>query len=146
MIRVLKVFFAAVLLAYVLASTLATQSNLGNLQMLGMQVGFGDWAATTAHDLVGMASSYLPLIAGAFAIGLPVAAGLTRRLPRHRALLYALAGFTAVVALHLIMRAALGLTPVAATRTTAGLIGQGAAGALGGLGYHWLTRPLAKSA
>ncbi len=141
MVRALKAFVPAVLLAYVLASMLVTQSNLGNLQTLGMEVGFGDRVGTTVHDLVGMATSYLPLIFAAFVIGIPVAAGLARRMPRHPALLYALAGFTAVVALHLIMRAALGLTPVAATRTTAGLIGQGAAGAIGGLCFHWLSRP-----
>ncbi len=86
------------------------------------------------------ASSYLPLILGAFLLGLPGAAGLARRMPRQRAFLYALAGFTAVVALHLIMRAVLGLTPVPATRTAAGLIGQGSAGAIGGLCFHWLSR------
>ena len=141
MVRALKAFVSAALLAYVLASTLATQSNLGNLRRLGMDVGLGDRVGTTVHDLIGMASSYLPLICGAFLVGLPVAAGLAKRMPRHRALLYALAGFTAVVALHLIMRAVLGLTPVAATRTAAGLIAQGAAGAIGGLCFHWLSRP-----
>ncbi len=146
MVRTLKAFVPSVLLAYVLASMLATHSNLGNLQMLGMEVGFGDRLGTTFHDLIGMATSYLPLIFGAFVLGLPVASGLAKRMPRHRAFLYALAGFTAVVALHLIMRAVLGLTPVAATRTTAGLIGQGAAGAIGGLCFHRLSRPRATPA
>ena len=34
----------------------------------------------------------------------------------------------------------LGISGIAATRTTAGLIGQGAAGAIGGLCFHWLSR------
>ena len=141
MLRALKAFFPAVLLAYALASILATQSNLGNLQMLGMEVGPGVRAEATFHDLIGMASSYLLLILVAFVLGLPVAAGLTRLLPDQRALLYALAGFTAIVALHLIMKVVLGISGIAATRTTAGLIGQGAAGAVGGLCFHWLSRP-----
>ena len=140
MVRALKAFFPAVLLAYLVASVFATQSNLGNLQMLGMDVGLADRAGATLHDLIGMASSYLLLILVAFVLGLPVAAGLTRLLPSQRAFLYALAGFIAIVALHLIMKAALGVSGIAATRTTAGLIGQGAAGAIGGLCFHWLSR------
>ena len=140
MVRALKAFFPAVLLAYLVASVFATQSNLGNLQMLGMDVGLADRAGATLHDLICMASSYLLLILVAFVLGLPVAAGLTRLLPSQRAFLYALAGFTAIVALHLIMKAALGVSGIAATRTTAGLIGQGAAGAIGGLCFHWLSR------
>lgn len=140
MVRALKAFFPAVFLAYILASTLATQSNLGNLQMLGMDVGLGDRAGAIFHDLIGMASSYLLLIAVAFVLGFPVAAGLNRLMPGQRALLYALAGFTAIVALHLVMKAALGISGIAATRTTAGLVGQGAAGAIGGLCFHWLSR------
>ena len=140
MVRALKAFFPAVFLAYILASTLATQSNLGNLQMLGMDVGLGDRAGAIFHDLIGMASSYLLLIAVAVVLGFPVAAGLNRLMPGQRALLYALAGFTAIVALHLVMKAALGISGIAATRTTAGLVGQGAAGAIGGLCFHWLSR------
>jgi hypothetical protein len=140
MVRALKAFFPAVLLAYVLASVLATQSNLGHLQMLGMEVGLADRADATFHDIIGMASSYLLLILVAFVLGLPVAAGLARLMPGQRALLYALAGFTAIVVLHLIMKAVLGISGIAATRTTAGLIGQGAAGAIGGLCFHWLSR------
>ena len=101
MVRALKAFFPAVLLAYLLASALATQSNLGNLQMLGMDVGLGDRAGATFHDIIAMASSYLLLIAVAFVLGLPVAAGLNRLMPGQRALLYALAGFASIVALHL---------------------------------------------
>jgi hypothetical protein len=63
-------------------------------------------------------------------------------LPGQRALLFALAGFVAVVALHLIMKAVLGVSGIAVTRTVAGLIGQGVAGAIGGYCYHVLSRPV----
>jgi hypothetical protein len=105
-----------------------------------MDVGLADRAGATFHDIIGMASSYLLLILVAFVLGLPVAAGLTRLVPSQRAFFYALAGFTAIVALHLIMKAVLGISGIAATRTAAGLIGQGAAGAIGGLCFHWLSR------
>lgn len=141
MIRALKAFFPAVLLAYVLGTVLATQLILGNVQELGLAVTLTDRAAATLHDIMGMASSYLLLILVAFILALPVAAALTRWMPGHRALLFALAGFVGLVALHLIMKALLGVTGVAATRTLAGLLGQGLAGAVGGLCFHWLSRP-----
>jgi len=140
MIRVLKAFFPTVLLTYVVASILVTQSNLGNLQMLGMEVGLADRAGATFHDIIGMSSSYLLLILVAFILALPVAAGLARVLPGQRALLYALAGFTAIVALHVIMKTLLGVSGIAATRTLAGLMGQGIAGAIGGFCFHRLSR------
>jgi len=81
MVRVLKAFFPAVLLAYVLASMLATQSNLGNVEMLGMDVGLADRAGATFHDIIGMSSSSLLLMLIAFALALPVATGFTKLLP-----------------------------------------------------------------
>jgi hypothetical protein len=139
--RVLKAFFPAVILAFVLASVLFTQFNLANLQAMGQEVSMGVRIATTFDDLIGMASSYLLLILVAFLLGLPVAAGLNRLAPGHRALLFTLAGFTAIIALHLIMKAALGISAIAVTRTLPGLLGQGLAGAAGGYCYHHLSRP-----
>lgn len=140
MARVLKAFFPAVLLAYVLASILFTQTNLAGVQSMGLEVSMGVRLATTFDDMIGMTSSYLLLIFFAFTLGLPVAAGLTRLLPEQRALLFALAGFVAIVALHLIMKAVLGISGIAATRTLAGLLLQGMAGAVGGYCYHLLSR------
>ncbi len=141
MARVLKAFFPAVLLAYVLASILFTQTLLAAVQGMGLEVSTGMRLATTVDDLIGMSSSYLLLILVAFIVGLPVAAGLTRLLPAHRALLFTLAGLVAILALHMIMKAVLGLSGIAATRTLPGLLAQGLAGAVGGYCYHLLSRP-----
>lgn len=141
MLRVLKAFFPAVLLAYVLASILFTQTILAAVQGMGLEVSAGVRLATTVDDLIGLSSSYLLLILVAFILGLPVAAGLTRLLPAHRALLFTLAGFVAIVALHMLMKAVLGLSGIAATRTLPGLLAQGFAGAVGGYCYHFLSRP-----
>lgn len=140
MLRVLKAFFPAVLLTYVLASILSTQFTLGNLEGMGVDVSGAVRLSTTFHDLVGLTSSYLVLILVAFVLGLPVAAGLTKFMPSHRLVLFVLAGFVAIVALHLIMKAALGLSGIAATRTMAGLLAQGVAGAAGGFLYFRLSR------
>jgi hypothetical protein len=140
MLRVLKAFFPAVLLTYVLASVFSTQLILGNLQSMGVEVSAMVRIGTTFHDLLGLASSYLVLILVAFVIGLPVAAGLTKLMPSHRLILFVLAGFVAIVALHLIMKAVLGLSGIAATRTLSGLVAQGVAGAIGGYLYFRLSR------
>lgn len=113
---------------------------LATVQSFGLDVSFVDRLAATAHDVIGMTSSYLLLLLVAFVIALPVAAGTARWLPGQRALLFTLAGFLAVVALHLIMKSVLGVSGIAATRTLAGLIGQGLAGAAGGYVYHRLSR------
>ena len=140
MLRLLKAFIPAVLLAYFLASVLVTQANLAAVQLMGLEVSTGVRLDTTVKDIVGMASSYLILILVSFTLALPVAAGLTRLLPDQRALLFTLAGFVAIVALHLIMKAALGLSGIAPTRTMVGLLSQGLAGAVGGYCYHVLSR------
>lgn len=140
MLRVLKALVAAVLSAYILASVLSTQAILANVQAMGLDVGMGVRLSATLHDLVSMAPMYLLLITVAFILGLPVAAGLVRVLPARRALLYTLAGFVAIVALHLLMKAALGISGVPATRTLPGLLGQGLAGAVGGYCFHLLSR------
>lgn len=139
--RVFKAIVPAVILAFVLASVICTQTNLAAVQLMGLEVSMGLRLSTTFEDILGMASSYLPLILLAFVLGLPVAAGLTRLAPDHRALLFTLAGFVAILALHLIMKAVLGISAIAATRTLPGLLGQCLAGAVGGCCYHLLSRP-----
>lgn len=140
MLRMLKAFVPAVLLAYLLASVLVTQANLAAVQSMGLEVSAGVRLDTTFKDIVGMASSYLILILVSFTLALPMAAGLARLLPNQRALLLTLAGFVAIVALHLIMKAALGLSGIAPTRTLIGLLSQGLAGAAGGYCYYALSR------
>lgn len=140
MTRVLKAFFPAVLLAYALASVIFTQSILAAVQSMGLDVSAGIRLVTTFQDLIGMATIYLPLILVAFVLAMPTAYGLTRLLPGHRAFLFTLAGFVAIVALHLITKAVLGISGIAAARTLTGLLGQGLAGAVGGYCYHRLSR------
>lgn len=140
MLRVLKAYVAAVFMAYLLASVAASQVILAQVTAMGVTVSLTDRVSASFHDLIGLASSYLLLIAVAFALAIPVAYGLQRLLPRQRVLFYTLAGFTAIVALHMIMKAILGVSGIAATRSLPGLLSQGAAGAAGGLCFHALTR------
>tara|TARA_R110001599_G_scaffold8651_5_gene42008 strand:- start:43073 stop:43516 length:444 start_codon:yes stop_codon:yes gene_type:complete len=142
MIRVLKAFFPAVLLAYVTASLLATQTVLANLGDMGVVVPLTVRLEASLHDLLGMIA-YLLLILLAFVLAMPVAAGLVRahRVPGPRVFWFALAGFVGVLMLHLIMREVLGIWVIAAAREWPGLLLQCSAGALGG----WLFSIMSKA-
>lgn len=133
MIRRLGAFLLAALIAYALAAIAATQSVLGRLAEMGIEVNLAQRLGATGHDLLGMASSYLPIIAIGLGIAFTAAALLARWLETWRAVLYPLAGFAAIVAANLILHASFGITPIAAARTLPGLLVQGLAGAVGGL-------------
>ena len=140
MMKLVLAFGVAVLAAYMAGSILATQFILANVSAMGMDVTAGVRLDSTLHDLAGLSRSYLPIIAVALLIALLTASGLTRLLPNQRLFLYVLAGAVGIVAIHLIMKAVLGLSGIAATRTAAGLLCQGLAGALGGYVFYRLRR------
>lgn len=139
MLRVISAYLTAVVVAYFAAVTLGTLGVLSAVADMGLTVTMSDRAAAVLHDVIGMAGSYLPLIAVAFALGLPVAAQIARWVGGARAGIYALGGFVAIAALHLIMEAVLGLVGIAAARTALGLTGQALAGAMAALLFARLT-------
>lgn len=132
MVRVLAAYLAAVLVAYGAAATAQTQSVMNHLVAMGMPVTAADRVTATAHDLLGMASVFLPLVAVALAIALPVAAWAIRRLPHWRRIGYPLAGGVALLMIHTLLYQAYGIHGLAASRTTPGLTLQALCGALGG--------------
>ena len=139
MIRRIGAFAAAVLATFALGATVSTQMILGEVAALGMPVNFGDRAAATLHDLVGMAMAYLPLIGASLLVAFPVAALALRYIRLPHALGYTLAGGAAIWALHLIMVATFGMHPLPATRTALGLALQAGAGLVGGYVFARLT-------
>lgn len=118
--------------AYALGSVLATQVILARIEAMGFPVTLRDRLHATGHDLLGLAGSYLPLMAVAYLFALPVAVALSSRLPRLRVVLYGLAGAAAVTAIHLVMKQVLGLNGIAAVRDPHGLALQALAGWFGG--------------
>lgn len=130
--RAIAAYFPATLMAYLLGSTLSSIVIMMGLADMGMPVTAGDVFGAILFDWLGLLGSYLPLVAIALLIALPVAAQLYRRLGLPRTATYMLGGFIALVALHLIMEATLGLIGFAAVRTTFGLVLQGVAGAAAG--------------
>ena len=130
--RAIIAFFPAVFGAYLLASILATQTILARIESMGVPVTLRDRLQASFHDIYGLAASYLPLMLVAYVLALPVAAGIAKYLPRLRVVLYGVAGASALISMHLLIKAILGLNGLAAVRDLNGLLLQGVAGWFGG--------------
>ncbi len=141
MLGALKGYFPAVIVNYVLAVTLGTLGIMSTIAGFGVPVSATDRMAAVWHDLMGMAPTYLPLIAVALAIAFLIAGQLVRLFKLPRSAVYTLAGFVAIIALHTIMEMALGLVGVAAARSVTGLVGQAIAGAGAGWVFAAIYHP-----
>lgn len=128
-------FLASVASAYVVAVVLVSQFNIARVQGMGFEVGLGQRLSTVLHDLVGMTASYLPLIVIAFLIAFSFTGLALMRFIQTPKILYPIAGFVAIIAIHSILQMVFGISGVAPTRTTVGLLAQGLAGAIGGYVY-----------
>jgi len=130
--KTLMAYLVSVIAGYVLATVLVSWTNIQAIVDLGFEITLSQRGDTIIHDLVSMTATYLPLMAIALLIGFVVAGLIIRMKPSLAFVGYVLAGFVAVVVLHVAMKAALGLTGIAAVRGMMGLIVQGLAGAFAG--------------
>ena len=135
----LAIYLSAVVVAYLLASVMATQSVISSLSGMGVEVSFAERAAMTLSDIGSMAGMFLPMIAFGLLIAF-MAVGLICHYWNHwRTPLYIIAGAAALVCVHLALNLAFGITPVAIARTATGLALQAIAGAVGGYTYVYLS-------
>lgn len=130
--RIVIAYLLAVFTSYGIAAIAATQSVMARLQDMGVAVPLADRFAATLHDLGGMATSYLPIIAVGFLLAFPVAALVCRWLPGWRRIGYPLAGAAAIAVVLLLLQQLLNITPIAAARSTGGFAIQVFAGLVGG--------------
>jgi hypothetical protein len=128
-------FLLALVTAWLLASLTATQSVISSLRSMGVDISLAESLDMMARDIVALAGTFLPLIAGGYLVAFLVAWMLCLWWPRWRTVLYILAGGAALVVIHLSLKLAFGITPIAIGRTTGGLVVQGLAGAVGGYIY-----------
>lgn len=126
-------FILAVATSVALASLSSTHFVLGALADLDVNIGFADRLYAYGHDLLGMGGLFGTIVALGFFIAFPVAALPARFWPASRTACYVAAGATAIMVALLAMQAVFGIMPIAGARSWAGLVGQGAAGAVGGL-------------
>lgn len=135
MIRHSGAWVIATLVTYTLGSVFMSQAVLAGVSRLGVEIEFPARLQMTLSDLVGLSTSYLPLIAVATAIAMFVATALGRLLPAWRRALYLLAGITAPPALVIIMTLTLGVNPLAGSQGIVGLGLQALAGLAGAMSY-----------
>jgi hypothetical protein len=135
----LAIYLSAVVVAYLLASVVATQSVISSLSGMGVDVSFTERAAMTLRDIGGMAGMFLPMVAFGLLIAFMATALICRYWNQWRIPLYIIAGAAALVCIHLALNLAFGITPVAIARTAAGLGLQAIAGAAGGYTYVYLS-------
>ncbi|MFK8020207.1 MAG: hypothetical protein AB8B86_10590 [Pseudomonadales bacterium] len=135
----IKGFLGAIAGTYLLGVLFISQGNLARIAEMGLDVDFGVRLQAATHDATSMVSLYLPLVVVALLIALSVCHQIAKRVSVSPAVLFALAGFVGMIALHLLMKAALTLTGFAPTRTIDGLLLQGIAGAAGSYLYYWLS-------
>jgi hypothetical protein len=135
----LAIYLAAVVVAYLLASVMATQSVISSLSGMGVDLGFAERATMTLRDISGMAGMFLPIIAFGLLIAFMATALICHYWNQWRMPLYVVAGATALVCVHLALNLAFGITPVAIARTAVGLGLQAIAGAIGGYTYVYLS-------
>ena len=140
LINLLAIYLLAVAVAYLLASITATHSVVSSLTEMGVDIGISDRFTMTIKDIAGMAGLFLPMIAAAFLAAFLVAAMLCRWWPQWRTPLYIVAGAAGLVAIHLTLNLAFGITPIAIGRTVGGLFLQGLAGAVGGFIFLSLSK------
>ena len=132
MTRTLGSYIAAVIVAYCFGALFISQGNIAAVTGLGFDVTMSQRLGAIVHDVSGMTDIYLPLAAVSLLLGLPVAFAVVRKNPHLRMIGYVSAGFVALLAMHVIMKAVLGLSGIAPTRTLWGLLAQGVAGGIGG--------------
>ena len=132
MTRTLGSYIAAVIVAYCFGALFISQGNIAAVTGLGFDVTMSQRLGAIVHDVSGMTDIYLPLVAVSLLLGLPVAFAVVRKTPHLRMIGYVSAGFVALLAMHVIMKAVLGLSGIAPTRTLWGLLAQGVAGGIGG--------------
>ncbi len=145
-IKTLSGFIVAVLVTYVAGAIFISQGNLAQVIKLGLEVNFSVRIDAAIHDITHMTGLYLPLVSVALIIAFPVARAVIHFLPNLRLIGYTLSGFVAMIALHVIAEAVLGMVGIAPTRFLDGLILQGVAGAFGGLAFHFVTKPANQAA
>jgi hypothetical protein len=137
--RIAGSYLAAVISTYILGVIFISQGNIANVVAMGFQITTAQRLDAVVHDLTHMTGLYLPVIAVAMLISLPIAALIIKFAPHLRTIGYILAGVTALIAIHVIIKMVFGLSAIPPTRTLIGLLAQGLAGGVGGYLFHRLS-------
>ena len=121
-IKLILAFFAAVVVAYLLSSAVATQFVLADISSYGLAVSFSDRILATLHDIYGLVPVLLIVVGAAYLVAFIIAALGNRFVGGNRRYWYLVAGFTSLPAAMMLMKLALGVMPFALGGTGVGLL------------------------
>jgi len=138
MIKKVIALIYAVICTYFVAVVFVSQLNIASITDMGFAISISQRFDAIGHDLLGMVSVYLPVILITLLIAFSFTSFAVLRLINMPKLLFPLAGFVGLIAVHLILKQVLEVAGIAPTRTLIGLLSQGCAGALGGYMFHHL--------
>ena len=133
--KILVSWLSASLVGFVAATLSHSQQVQANLINLGAKLDLATRLLAFVDDLMGLSTSYLPIIGIGFAIAFTVAAFIARKTQRSPVLLYALAGAVAIGCILGLMRPIMEITLIAGARGWSGFTLQMIAGALAGITY-----------
>ena len=138
--RLVFAFFTAVAVTYVLAVLCYTQLNIANLIEMGVDITIEVRLTPTIHEMLGMSEVYFPILVVFLLIAYGLAGFFAAVLKELRVLFFVMAGLLVPSTIDFLLTFSWwGLNivqdthPIAVTRTTAGLLSQSAACAIGSL-------------
>ena len=133
---------ASAVTASILGNILSTQFVISGLDKVGAQISFADRISMTLSDIVGFGPMYGIFILIGFTVAFLTSWLVYKFVKTGRTLVYAVAGFTAMlVMLYLMKNVFFGVQLVAGARTTVGLVLQGLVGGLAGYVFAKLSTP-----
>ena len=138
--KLVLAFLASVFTTYVLAVLCYTQLNLANLIEMGVSISPEVRFEAAIHDLLGMSEVYFPILLVFLLIAFGLAGFFASVLKQLRVLFFAMAGLLVPSGIDFLftfsfwgLNIVQGAHPIAVTRTSAGLLLQSGACAIGSL-------------
>lgn len=135
-------FLAGLLMLNFVGVIISTQFNLGHLLALGIDVPFTTRLSTTLFDLLSMQPLFGAIFGTGFLIAMIVGHLITRWVKILPDLVFAVAGFTAIVVTLISLKAVFQITAIGAAREWDGFISLALVGALSGYIFSLVRRRL----
>lgn len=135
-------FVPAMVILNLLGITLVTSFAMMEIIAMGIDVPNNVWLATISHDLVHLAPLYSIIFGVGLVISLITADFASRFLPFNRYLIDVTAGIVSALTALTLMNNLLGVTPIGASRTIAGLLALSACSGLAALTFSFIRRKI----
>ena len=141
--RIVLAFLVAVVGCYFVATTSASSHVLSQLGDMGVELSATQQLAHISHDWLGFTGIFLPVIVVGLLIGFVVAYLLLKvdSLSELTTVAYVAAGAMALLAIHILLNLVFDMHPIAASRTSLGLLLQAVAGGVGGWLFAKISQP-----